>query len=676
MEATADLIDTGIMSRAKYDKDVQRGKIRVVRKPAPGYPALVDYASLEPDIQRKVENYFGGNPYTIVKKKPLGGKIEVDYKAFEFFSNYRSSDGSPIPTERQNNILLWANNACILNALKKSLENHTQARAERGKRPQYSEFYALAVTLVKEANEPKIIHGDKIIEFENNLPTNPRRLRQKLEEYIANGYECLVKHNQSNSNALLVTPKVETLILSLYAMKNKPYAKAAHKTYVEFLHGNKSIIDKGTGEIYNPADADFIDKNGNKKELSKSKVWQIVNKPSNRLIVDRLRNDAKYYKDRHEPHHHREPAQFSLSKISMDDRDIPNSEAKAYYAFDTMSGCILGRAYSRDKNMELVIECFRNMFVFLDQHQLGVPMEVEVEEHLMNNLRDSVLGENGLFKYVRWCNPGNSQEKWAETGIRLKKLGAEKDNQEYIGRFYSKLEANRPPQVGEWNADGMRIKDHTRTYEKAVAEDLLTIIQHNNEEHPRFKGQTRLQVLLNNINPDVPRIDKALLNRMLGYVTETTIRRSQYVTVMYEKYQLPHPAILAKLKPNNLRVTAYYLPNEDGIIDTVFIYQGGTYICECAKIKKYSTARAEWDDDGSDAEAYTEQAKYVSQHRAMVKNAKNGIAKLEIMDNEPEPESMDASAAAEAFVPATKTTDNYDEYTDDDYNLNNALNDF
>lgn len=674
MEATADLIDTGIMSRAKYDKDVQRGKIRVVRKPAPGYPVLVDYASLEPDIQRKVEDYFGGNPYTIVKKKPLGGKIEVDYKAFEFFSNYRYPDGSPIPTERQNNILLWANNACILNALKKSLAYHTQARAERGKRPQYSEFYALAVSLVKEANEPKIIHGDKIIEFENNLPTNPRRLRQKLEEYIANGYECLVKHNQSNINSRQVTPKIETLILSLYAMKNKPYAKAAHKLYVDFLYGNKVVIDKGTGEIYDPNDADFIDKNGNKKELSKGTVWQIVNKPSNRLIVDRLRNDAKYYKDRHEPHHHRQPAQFSLSKISMDDRDIPNSEAKAYYAFDTMSGCILGRAYSRDKKMNLVIECFRNMFVFLDQHQLGVPMEVEVEEHLMNNLRDSVLGENGLFKYVRWCNPGNSQEKWAETGIRLKKLGAEKDNQEYIGRFYSKLEANRPPQVGEWNADGMRIKDHKRTYEKAVAEDLLTIIQHNNEEHPRFKGQTRLQVLLNNINPDVPRIDKALLNRMLGYDTETTIRRSQYVTVMYEKYQLPHPAILAKLKPNNLRVTAYYLPNEDGIIDTVHLYQGGTYICECTKIKKYSTARAEWNEN--DEDAYTEQAKYVSQHRAMVKNAKKGIAKLEIMDNEPEPESMDASAAAEAFIPATKTTDNYDDYTDEDYNLNNALNDF
>lgn len=673
MEAVADLIDTGIMSHAKYKKDLQRGKLRVVRPgKGAGCPALVDYASLSPDIQRKVEDYFGGNPYTLVKKKPLGAKIEVDYKAFEFFSNYRYPDGSPIPIERQNNILLWANNACILNALKKSLENHTQARAERGKRPQYSEFYAQAVTVVKQANEPVILHGEKVIPFENNLPVNPRRLRQKLEDYLSNGYESLVKHNSNNTNARLVTPKIETLLLSLYAMKNKPYAKAVHQLYLEFLHGNKSIIDKGTGEIYNPADSDFTDKNGNKKELSKATVWQIVNKPGNRVIVDRLRNDAKYYKDKHEPHHHRDKAKFSLSKISMDDRDIPNSDAIAYYAFDTMSGCILGRAYSRDKNMDLVVECFRNMFVFLDQHGLGVPMEVEVEEHLMNNLRNSILGENGLFKYVRWCNPGNSQEKWAETGIRLKKLGAEKDNQEYIGRFYSKLEANRPPQVGEWNTDGMRIKNHDRTYEKAVAEDLLTIIQQHNEEHPQFKGQTRLQVLLNNVNPDAPRIDKALLNRMLGYVTETSIRRSQYVTVMYEKYQLPHPAILAKLRPNNLRVSAYYLPNEEGIIDTVYLYQGGTYICECAKIKKYSTARAEWDDDGSDAEAYTEQAKYVSKHRAMVKEGKNGIAKLIIKDNEPEPESMDADTAAETFVPATKDTDDYD---DIDFN-NNALNDF
>jgi hypothetical protein len=146
---------------------------------------------------------------------------------------------------------------------------------------------------------------------------------------------------------------------------------------------------------------------------------------------------------------------------------------------------------------------------------------------------------------------------------------------------------------------------------------------------------------------------------------------------MYEKYQLPHPAILAKLKPNNLRVTAYYLPNEEGIIDKVYLYQGGTYICECEKIQKYSTARAEWDDDGSDAEAYTEQAKYVSKHRAMVKEGKNGIAKLLIKDNEPEPESMDADTAAEAFVPATKNTDDYNDYTDDDIDFNNnALNDF
>lgn len=297
-----------------------------------------------------------------------------------------------------------------------------------------------------------------------------------------------------------------------------------------------------------------------------------------------------------------------------------------------------------------------------------MPMEVEVEQHLMNRLNETILAENGLFKYVRWCAPGNSQEKWAETGNRLKKLGKEKDNQEGIGRFYARLEANRPKQVGEWGPDGMRIKERKRTFEQAVAADLLSIEQYNNEPHPQHTGRTRMQVLMENINPDAANIDRGMITKMVGERTETSIRRGQYVTVQYQKYTLPHPALLRRLAPNNYDVEAYYLPEPDGSIPAVYIYQNGKLISECKKIEKYNTAKAEWTE--ADETAFSEQSKYVSQHRAMVKAAKNGLGKLITLPTEAEiePETVPV------FTPTAKTED-FDDFGEND-DLDIALNDF
>ncbi len=134
MEAVADLIEPGIMTEAEYGHARDRGKLRVANRACKNNTVKVYYNSLEPKIQRKFEDYLGGNPCLMAKKKQIADKIETDYKAFEYFSNYRYPDGSAIPCERQNNILLWANNACILNALMKEFEAHAQARAADGKK--------------------------------------------------------------------------------------------------------------------------------------------------------------------------------------------------------------------------------------------------------------------------------------------------------------------------------------------------------------------------------------------------------------------------------------------------------------------------------------------------------------------------------------------------------------
>jgi len=143
--------------------------------------------------------------------------------------------------------------------------------------------------------------------------------------------------------------------------------------------------------------------------------------------------------------------------------------------------------------------------------------------------------------------------------------------------------------------------------------------------------------------------------------------------VNYEKYQLPHPAMLRRLKANNYTVDAHYLAADDGSIDSVFLYQDGKFICECKKIQKYNTAKAEWAD--TDAEAFTEQTKYVSQHRKMVKDGRDEISKLTILENEPGSLSDD-EGNVEVFI-AKNNQDNIDtpdNNPEDD--INSALNNF
>ena len=633
------MVDRGIMSRSTYDALNKRGDISVVRRGSRSNPALVAFDSLPIRFQKAVGDILGGDPRLIYKAAPW--KVSIDYDAFQFFSNYRYEDGSPIPTHRQDNILLWSNNASILNTIRREWELHVKARAAHGRQPLSSAFFKSAVEFL----EAPALNA----EFPNNLPTNVRRLKQKMLEYMERGYECLVKRYAGNSNARKVTSNMEKLILALYAMPEKPYGATVHELYTLFLSGDQSIIDKGTGEIFSPEN--FRKKDGTPIGISEATILNYVNKPSNRVLVDRLRNDAKFFRDKHEPHHHRLGPEFSLSKISMDDRDIPNSNVKAYYAYDITSGAIIGKSYAESASVEWVVECLRDMFAYLDRNELPVPMEVEVETFLMNRLQDTVMKEGSLFKYIRWCAPGNSQEKWAETGNRLKKLGVEKVRQKGIGRFYAKLEANRPKQVMEWDDEGRRVKDRTRTFAEAVAEDLKTIELYNAQipkTHQRYAGQSRNDILFNHINPQCMSVNPAIVARQIGRHTETSIMRSQYVTVQYERYALPAPAVLDRLAPNNWVVDAYYLPDTDGNIERVFLYQKNIFIAECARLERYNTARAERTD--TDTDAMTDQAKYISKFRSYVKEGKNSIPRVQVMQAEPSPVN---GSDVELYIPRT-----------------------
>ncbi len=656
------LIDQGILSADNYDILKRRGKIKVVRRACKNTTALVDYRTIPPRFRDKIERKLGGNPFDIVKKKHIS-QIEIDYQAFEYFSNYRYPDGSPIPTRKQDNILLYSNGACILNALKVELEAHTRTRAAHGQRPLISQFYKNAMKLIK---DPQTTHN-----FPNLLPTNPRTLRDKLEDYIDRGYEALIKNYKGNENALKISDKLKKLICYIATLPSRPFNTKIIEIYSQFMAGEIDLVNEKTGEFFERED--YLDNEGKPVTFSESRAWQIVNDNKNQIHINKKRMGFEDFDERHRPHRHRHSPNFSFSKISLDDRDLVWKDAatkqrvKAYYAYDVASGCRIGSAYSMSKDETLFMDCLRDMFVFIDRHGFGVPLEVEVENHLV---RKYELELSMMFPLVTFCAPANSKEKRAEHFNRAVKYQVEKNNHPGVGRWWLKSVYNRIP------ID--KVDDQFRLTMKAadrmIMDDIKDCLEYNNAPHPkqkRYPGMSRMQVLIGNINPDLPKLNKALVYKYIGFeVKSISIYNTQYVKVQYERYQLPHPSVVEKLAPGNLKVNAYYMPDNDGNIPEVYLYQNGEFICIAEKLATYNEAKAERTSE--DDAAKLKQDKYVAMFDKYAKDedwAKVGI----LPRNGKDIETKDV----EVFKPRKSGVSNIDDldFDETDYG-NNALNDF
>jgi len=613
--------DSGIISKYNYKNLRIRKKIRVLRRACKGTPALVEYDSLPGRFKQAIIDQFG-DPNKMISHNTFADYIEQDPDAFSFFSSYRLPDGRALT---ESTIRQYVANSSILNALKNiTLNTRARRRALGGSKGNIWECLAHAVDRLRDDQG-------------HSLPGSPRRLREALRKYISDGYTSVIHGGHGNDNAQKVSATIERLILSLYVMPNKPYSSSVHDLYLQFLGGSVDIADFKTGEIF---DRNNFYNDGQPVTLSDSTIWNYINDPKNRAVVDKFRSGSLQYNAKHRPFHHRKPPQFALSKISLDDRDLPRkthekTRVKAYYAYDVASGYLLGAAYSRNKDTDLFVACLRDMFRNIHNMNLGMPMQVEVEHHLVNKFKDDFMRAGVLFPFVRWCNPGNSQEKWSETGIRLKKLGYEKLYQDGIGRFYAKREADRVDKEKVFDAENNNYKDKTYDFDQLIADDKATIQIYNNDLHPnqkRWPGMTRRHVLLGNVNPQLANIDLPLLARYLGEHTETTIRRNQYLQVRHSNYRLPTPDIIDLLSPNDYSVNAYWLPRPDGLINNVYIYQDDKYLADCPLVEQYNTASAEQTDD--DGRIYLEQSKYVSQFDSKVKKAAATLARVELIPND------------------------------------------
>ncbi len=118
---------------------------------------------------------------------------------------------------------------------------------------------------------------------------------------------------------------------------------------------------------------------------------------------------------------HRHAPEFSLSKISFDDRDLPRklkdkkARPKAYYAYVVKSQCVVGFAYNRNKNVDLWCGVLSGHVQASGKTQgLDLPGTGRGGRTPDEPVERLVLKAGVQYPVVRFCAPQNSQEKYAE----------------------------------------------------------------------------------------------------------------------------------------------------------------------------------------------------------------------------------------------------------------------
>lgn len=638
-----------IMSIPNYKKLAAKEKINVVRsgRGLGGY-VLVEIATMPLRFQERIKLKYGDMKEDVIRNW-LGSHYHIDAKAREFYTRFRFDNGDALPPEH---IQEYTVNASVIEAVMRAMEDATFMRKAMKAEPVNWGELAGAISYYQ-------------AEFGHTLPVSSNRFKKRVNDFKANGYESLISRKFMNQNRRKVTYDIERLLLSIDAQPEQPFNTTVWEQYNLFVQGELELYDPETGEVLNPAD--FTDKDGNPLVLSPATVANYLNNPKNKALRGKLHMSQWDFNNAYRPYHLRSIGEYSLSKVSLDDRDLPRpmkdgNRVKAYYAYDVVSGAVVGYAYNRYKTTELFLDCMRNMFQTLDRNGMYIPAELEVEHHLVSDFADGLMQAGTVFPLIRWCNPGNSREKRAEHKNREKKYGVEKRTQVGIGRWYAKLEANRQKEEKVYDEKNNTYKVKTYSYEELVADDIRAIETFNAQPHPnqkRYPGMSRWDVLCAHQNPNLAPWDKAVLYRFIGQHTETTIRQNTYCTVMYNQYGLPSPEIIEKLEPRNYKVDAYYLPDADGTINEVYIYQNGRYIATCKPVARYNENTAEQTE--YDKAAYTEQSKYVAQFDKMMKDGK--IKRVGILAKE-EAKLITEVQAEAVPLPAQAEEEDYSAYMD------------
>lgn len=603
----------GIISEVNFRQQNSRNDIKVH-----GYGAevLIEYESIPPAYKAKIFAKYG-DAYEYAAREPLKKWIVEDFDARMYYSEYIvPHTGEPLPQKFQTD---YSRQCDYLNLI--TLFKNDASGVKRELKASMSVVWETLFKLA--ATDP----------IKNRLPQSYKRLMEKYNRYMDLGYEALVEnHIFGNQNAKKTNGDIEDILLSIYQLHGgRTTITQASRDYSNFLKGKINLIDMRTGELYNPAD--FMVK-GTLQELSPASIRYYINKKHNREAIDMMKLGTTDYVQKHKPHNRRHLPSYALSTVTMDDYLPPFKTLDGkrtvwmYVVFDVASTAIVGVAYSTKKDWNLVTEALADMTKNCIRNGWGLPLELEMERHLNYDHRGSedtpdIFTPGYIFNKIRFVRGGNSQGKKAERFLEAFKYSELTKELGFLGRPHGRNENFK------YNSDAVEYH-----YTKNDLIEILKkyVLNYNNTAYK--DGLTRWEWLCQNINPNAIKYPVQSILPYISKCTETSVHRG-LVQVKNNSYEVPLNAV-AQMQSSNgrVKVNAYYLPDENGAIDKVYLYgRNNKYICEAELAKTYNYSSVE-----RTPEDWAELQRQTNRQKEFMATAKARLSQIPVvgtMDIEP-----------------------------------------
>ena len=610
-----------VTSIDSYYKMVQRGHINVVRQgKGKGNTALIDYNSLPVALRDKVDRRLGTDAVHVATiKKWFSEHYRRDRGAMEYYPKRLRELNLSLSLERIAQLAEeYTANASVLMAVK-SLQADIRLlkRVMGGSKVVRWEQLASAISYYKQ-------------EVGHTLPQSAPRFRKALREFDEHGYESLISKKFGNQQTRKVDRDTLYLLLALDNDDTRPYNSTVAERYNNFVEGLLTVYNPETGELYDPSKY---------KSLSETTVANYLSTPEAKALRGKVHDDYQTWRGKNQPFVLRKRPTMSLSKISLDDRDLKLKvnwreqgiseivSLKIYIAYDLASQAIIGYSFSGKKRHDIFIGCLRSTFRTLLANNLPCPYEAEVEQHLVSDFKESIMRPGALFPEPYFLAPGNSQAKGAEHMNRLFKYQTEKEYIPNTGRHYARLDANQTNEEKSFDEHNDRFKAKVWAYEDAVAFYEGLIYEYNHSPHSNtayWGGRTRWEVLMESVNPQLAAIDTHKLATLIGEHRSTSVRRG-HIKANYRSFALS-PEGVGKLKSRDGKVDAYWWEQVEGEMGEVHIYEGGRYIETAEEICRVNEAKAEQTDE--DRHLLHQQLQRVKAYDAHITERLPGKARL------------------------------------------------
>lgn len=578
---------------------------------------LINYDSLPKRYQQKLPD----------PRKPehiLQRYYKTDMSAVKYYNSYQYPDGSYLLPETIEELI---NNASVLTALihlenARISERLTKGGSKRGIiGTLYTDVHSFNAWLLKTHN------------FQHTLNSSLKRFKQQLNAFKTDSYYGIIKdpEGKSKRNALKRDEKTNQLLRNLFAgQDHKPSATEVANQYEAFLAGYLDVINKETGELYDPKTY---------KSISSRTITSFLTTWDSKIGTDakRVGNDRQPLVSQYIPYHSFEMPTLAGSLISIDDRQPPfhynqNKDRMWWYiGIDLASEAIVAWAYGKSKK-ELILNFYRNMVTNHNKWNCKLPAEVECESSLNSSFTNTFLKDGAMFEYVTMYK-NLARSKRIERFFRELRYDPEfeKSRLGWLARPFAKDETNK-----QGPKNNIIVPYHT-----LVKQCFQDIIKWNNMPKKGSKI-SRYDYYVQNQNPELVETNYKSFIKDLGTTRKTScnagiVKFNSTEWLIGDKGEIytgeKLTTLLKKVETKDISVS--FLDDGQGEIIKAFVYDinDHRYICELQPKPKYQKAKKEKTD--ADRAAAILMSAYTNTVAIYQRTQKNSIENVEIINNKP-----------------------------------------